>query len=72
MQEAVKEAMDARVMQRGDVAAYSHALWAAVHGLTSLTITGGSWFTPERVQQSTAVTLRMVIEGLRRRLFFFA
>src|SRR5919106_6753938 len=47
-----------------------HALWAAVHGLTSLTITGGSWFTPEPVQQSTAVTPRMVIESLRRRLFF--
>jgi hypothetical protein len=27
-------------------------------------------FTPERVQHSTAVTLHMVIEGLRRRSFF--
>jgi AcrR family transcriptional regulator len=67
LQEAVKAAMDAGVMQRGDVDAYSHALWAAVHGLTSLAITGGAWVTPERVQHSTAVTLRMIIDGVRRR-----
>ena len=67
LREAVKAAMDAGVMQRGDVDAYSHALWAAVHGLTSLAITGGAWFTPERVQHSTAVTLRMIIDGVRRR-----
>jgi hypothetical protein len=67
LQEAVKAAMDAGVMQLGDVDTYSHALWATVHGLTSLALTGGSWFTPERVQQSTAVTLGMVIEGLRPR-----
>jgi len=67
LQEAVKGAMDAGAMERGDVDTYSHAIWAAVHGLTSLAITGGSWFTPELVQKSTAVTLRMVIEGLRQR-----
>jgi len=65
LEEAVKEAMEARVIKRGDVDAYSHALWAAVHGLTSLAITGGPRFTPELLKKSTAVTLRLIIEGLR-------
>ena len=67
LQEAVRAAMEARVMKRGDVDAYSHAIWATVHGLTSLAITGGARFTPELLQKSASVALRMTIEGLRPR-----
>jgi AcrR family transcriptional regulator len=65
LQQVVGDAMEAGVLKKGDIQVYSHAIWAVVHGIASLAVTGDKNFTPELVEASTAVAIQMVQQGLR-------
>jgi AcrR family transcriptional regulator len=64
LQETVREAMDAGLMKRGDVEVFSHVIWSAVHGVTSLALANPATFTADEVEKSTALALKMIFDGL--------
>jgi AcrR family transcriptional regulator len=65
LQRAVRAAMDAGVMKRGDVETYSHVIWSVVHGVTALALANPKRFTPDVVEKNTRLALRMISNGLR-------
>ncbi|MBO0722816.1 MAG: TetR/AcrR family transcriptional regulator [Blastocatellia bacterium] len=65
LRDAVRAAMDAGVMKRGDVDVYSHVIWSVVHGITSLALANPLMFTPEAVEKSTSLALKMIRDGLQ-------
>jgi AcrR family transcriptional regulator len=67
LQEAVRQAMDAGLLMRGDVGVYSHVIWSLVHGITSLALANPKRFTPEMVEQSIRQAMKMTLDGLRQR-----
>jgi AcrR family transcriptional regulator len=67
LQQTVRQAMDAGLLKRGDVGIYSHVIWSLVHGITSLALANPKRFTPEMVEQSTRLALKMMMDGLRQR-----
>jgi AcrR family transcriptional regulator len=66
LQEAVQSAMDAGVMEPGDVQSYSDALWAMMHGIVSLAISMPR-FDAGRVQNLTALARDMVFRAFSKR-----
>ncbi len=64
LQKAVKAAMDAGVMKRGDVETYSRVIWSTVHGVTALALANPKRFTHEIVEKNTRLALKMIINGL--------
>ena len=65
LQRAVRGAMDAGVMKRGDVETYSRVIWSVVHGVTALALANPKRFTPEVVEKNSRLALRMISNGLR-------
>ncbi|MBO0800166.1 MAG: TetR/AcrR family transcriptional regulator [Blastocatellia bacterium] len=65
LRDAVRAAMDAGVMKRGDVDVYSHVIWSVVHGITSLALANPPMFTAEAVEKSTSLALKMIRDGLQ-------
>ncbi len=65
LQKAVRAAMDAGVMKRGDVETYSRVIWSLVHGMTSLALADPKRFTSEVMEKNTRLALKMVANGLR-------
>ena len=65
LQRAVRAAMDAGVMRRGDVETYSRVIWALVHGVTALALADPKRFTPEVMEKNTRLALKMMVNGLR-------
>ncbi len=63
LQQVVGEAIEAGVLRSGGVESYSDALWAVVHGIVSLAISGPK-FDPARVQRAAQVSLLMAFDGL--------
>jgi AcrR family transcriptional regulator len=66
LQQAVQQALDAGVFRPGDAETYSQALWALVHGITSLAVAKMPQFTTPDLEKTTDVALHMSLEGLRR------
>ena len=64
LQGAVRAAMDAGVMRRGDVETYSRVIWSLVHGVTALALADPKRFTPEVVEKNSRLALKMVALGL--------
>jgi AcrR family transcriptional regulator len=62
LQDAVQSAMDAGVMQSGDVESYSDALWAMMHGIVALAMSM-PMFDAERLQKLTAVAREMIFKA---------
>ncbi|AUX28399.1 MULTISPECIES: TetR/AcrR family transcriptional regulator [Sorangium] len=65
LQKAVASAMDAGLMQRGDVEVHSQVVWALVHGITSLGLANGGRFSPDDVDRTMGIAMKMMIRGLR-------
>lgn len=66
LQRVVQQAIDEKAVKRGDPEVYSHVIWSVVHGITALAVATPSSFTPELVEKSTHVALKMIVDGLRR------
>jgi AcrR family transcriptional regulator len=64
LQMAVRAAMDAGVMKRGDVETYGQVIWATVHGVTSLALANPKRFTPEVMEKNTRLALKIILKGL--------
>jgi AcrR family transcriptional regulator len=67
LQQAVSQAMDAGILKRGDVGVYSHVIWSLVHGITSLALANPKRFTPDVVEKSTRLAMKMMMDGLRQK-----
>jgi AcrR family transcriptional regulator len=67
LQHAVTQAMDAGILKRGDVSVYSHVIWSLVHGVTSLALANPKRFTPDMVEKSTRLAMKMMMDGLRQK-----
>jgi len=65
LQRAVRAAMDAGVMKRGDVETYSRVIWSLVHGVTALALADPKRFTPEVMEKNSRLALKMMSNGLR-------
>ncbi len=65
LQRAVRAAMDAGVMKRGDVETYSRVIWSLAHGVTALALADPTRFTPEVMEKNTRLALKMMLNGLR-------
>ncbi|WP_437317622.1 TetR/AcrR family transcriptional regulator [Sorangium sp. So ce385] len=65
LQKAVASAMAAGAMQRGDVERHSQVIWALVHGITSLALANGGRFSPEDVDRTMEIAMKMMVRGLR-------
>ena len=65
LQSAVRAAMDAGVMKRGDVETYSRVIWSLVHGVTALALADPKRFTPEVIEKNTRLALKMMLNGLK-------
>jgi AcrR family transcriptional regulator len=65
LQMAVRAAMDAGAMKRGDVETYSRVIWSLVHGVTSLALANPKRFTPEVTEKNSRLAMRMMLNGLR-------
>jgi len=63
---SVTAAMEAGLIEAGDVAEISQALWAAVHGLTSLLITGNGFPFVEQNRLMDRL-LDTLMEGIRKK-----
>jgi AcrR family transcriptional regulator len=66
LQQAVQQALDAGVLQRGLAETYSLVLWALVHGITSLAVAKMARFAAGYLERTTDVALRMALAGLRQ------
>lgn len=66
LQEAIQSAMDAGVMEPGDVQSYSDAFWAMMHGIVSLAISM-PMFDADRVQNLTVLARDMIFRAFSRR-----
>jgi AcrR family transcriptional regulator len=62
LQDAVQYAMDAGVMQAGDVESYGDLLWATMHGIVALAIKI-PMFDSERIQKLTALARAMILKA---------
>ena len=62
---AIQEAIDAGALRPGDAVAYGDAMWAAVHGVVSLTCM--TMFDQERRRRAIDAVLTMTFDGLRKR-----
>jgi AcrR family transcriptional regulator len=67
LQQSVQQALEAGVLRSGDAEIYSQALWALVHGITSLAVAQMPRFTAPELEDTIEVALHMGLEGLRRR-----
>jgi AcrR family transcriptional regulator len=65
LQRAVRAAMDAGVMKRGDVETYSRVIWSLVHGVTALALADPKRFTPEVTEKNSRLAMKMISNGLR-------
>jgi AcrR family transcriptional regulator len=65
LQDAVKYAMDAGVMQEGDVEGYGDVLWATMHGIVALAI-NIPMFDAERIQKLTTIARAMILKAFSR------
>jgi AcrR family transcriptional regulator len=65
LQRAVRTAMDAGVMKRGDVETHSRVIWSLVHGVTALALADPKRFTPEVIEKNSRLALKMMLNGLR-------
>jgi AcrR family transcriptional regulator len=65
LQNAVRAAMDAGLLKRGDVLTCSRVIWSMVHGVTALALADPKRFTPEVVEKNTRLALKMMMNGLR-------
>ena len=65
LQSAVRAAMDAGVMKRGDVETYSRVIWSLVHGVTALALADPKRFTPEVIEKNSRLALKMMQNGLK-------
>jgi AcrR family transcriptional regulator len=64
LQHTVEEAMAADMIPQGNPEAYAYSVWATVHGITALAITGARNFPETLLKESTDVALRMIRQGL--------
>jgi AcrR family transcriptional regulator len=64
LQHTVEEAMAAGMIPQGNPEAYAYSIWATVHGLTALAITGARNFTETLLKESTDIALRLIRQGL--------
>ncbi len=67
LRHAVSQAMDAGILKQGDVSVYSHVIWSLVHGITSLALANPKRFTPDMVEKSTRLAMKMMMDGLRQK-----
>ena len=67
LRQAVKQASEAGVLKPGAIEDYSIALWALVHGITSLTVMKIPRFADGKSNKTIEITIRMGIEGLQRK-----
>ncbi|WP_437724986.1 TetR/AcrR family transcriptional regulator [Sorangium sp. So ce861] len=65
LQRAVASAMEAGAIQRGDVERHSQVVWALVHGITSLALANGGRFSPDDVDRTMEIAMKMMVRGLR-------
>ncbi len=65
LQEAVQSAMDAGVMQSGDVETYSDALWAMMHGIVALAI-AIPLFDEKRIEKLAELAREMIFKAFYR------
>jgi hypothetical protein len=65
LEAAVQSAMDAGVMQPGDVQSYSDTLWSMMHGIVSLAISMPS-FDAERVQKVISLANDMIFKAFSK------
>jgi hypothetical protein len=65
LQQAVQQALDAGMFRHGEVETYSQALWALVHGITSLAVAKMPRFTTPTLESTIDMALHMGLEGLR-------
>jgi AcrR family transcriptional regulator len=65
LRDGIQYAMDAGVMQSGDVESYSDLFWATVHGIVALSITIPV-FDEERVQNLTTLARAMIFKAFSR------
>jgi AcrR family transcriptional regulator len=65
LQKAVRAAMDAGFMKRGDVETYSRVIWSLVHGVTTLALADPKRFTPEVMEKNSRLAMKMISNGLR-------
>ncbi|WP_437577787.1 TetR/AcrR family transcriptional regulator [Sorangium sp. So ce887] len=65
LRRAVASAMDAGVVQRGDVELHSQVVWALVHGITSLGLADRGRFTADDVDRTLEIAMKMMVQGLR-------
>jgi AcrR family transcriptional regulator len=66
LQQAVRAAMTAGTLKRGDVETLSHVIWSLVHGITALAVADPKRFTDEVVEKSTRRAMKMMLDGLRQ------
>lgn len=67
LQQAVRAAMSAGILKRGDVETYSRVIWALVHGVTALALANPKRFTAKVVEKSIRQAMKMMLDGLRRK-----
>jgi AcrR family transcriptional regulator len=67
LRQAVQGALDAGELRRGNAESDSHALWALVHGITSLAVAQMPHFTGPDLERTIDIALAMSLEGLRRK-----
>lgn len=65
LQNAVRAAMDAGLLKRGDVDTYSRVIWSLVHGVTALALADPKRFTPGAIEKISRLALKMVSAGLK-------
>src|SRR5262245_2489899 len=65
LQRAVRAAMEAGIMKRGDVETYSRVIWSLVHGVTALALADPKRFTPEVMEKNSRLALKMMSNGLK-------
>ena len=65
LRQAVQQAIDAGILQPGDVESYSDVLWALVHGMVSLAISMPA-FDASRMQRTMETAWQMECQGLRQ------
>jgi hypothetical protein len=67
LQQAIAEAMQARILKQGNPETASNVIWAVMHGIASLAIADAKRFNKAAVKQSLELAMDMIINGLRQR-----
>lgn len=63
LQQAVQQALDAGLLQPGDVQHYSDALWSVMHGAVALAISV-PFIDDVRAEQSGSLAFRLMVQGI--------